>query len=1308
MTMHALRKGCLVLLAWCLGTLAVLLLVLRLLASQADALTPHIEAFLQTHLDAPVSIETLSVAVEREGLSLEVQGVRAELPDAPLFSLDTLRLRLDVWRSLRALAPVFSQARMDGFRLHLYRGEGLAWQWPEPAKLPLYFAPEPTVDLDTIDAWTRLILRQRLWVTDTRVMMHDGDNNATLNAPELMLSGSEKRIRLAGSVAIASPLLASDEPSIEERASDEPTRQESSLGLPAASFKADVRPGSAGLKNFSAALQLDMQLEHLTALAELIRPDYVPQLALAGGRSRLWARWQSGRLEDARLQLDIPEIVLSQAEKQVVLNKLHARGQWRREGDGGEAWLSGDVEGAKRVDPDRHKAPTLPKRWHLTHQAGDWQLRTSGFELDSLAAWGDYVVLPESLTRPLQALAPRGQVTGLQIGQQNGEWCVDAALHDLAVSPWDEAPGGGPVDAWVEARDLRGRVAFSGGADSTLNFPEIFNQPMRLERADGEVQWVYDGSALSISGKRLRAQWNGARVQGEFGLTAGGPQEQLGLDLAFQNVDAVNHPLVNWLPMKAFDNDLREWLANGVSGHVEDGTLKIATPIAPTLDLEDINTTLELDVTQGSLPIAPGWPQLSDIQGHLRLDQNALEANVAQVQSHGVRASDGQVDLDVRSGQLRISGALDADADALRAFFLAAPALGAADMLEDIQAEGAVQGDVELALALDDIEALTLDISASPQLEQLTYTPLGVDLNKVRGDIVWQQRGEQGALLGTANAELLGGDISADFTPDQVALNGNADIVEWLGVAGMAPDAAAQLAAGRTRWQGTLDLGESPSLRLESDLEGVRIKLPAPFAKTANARWPWTLEATFADGRIESRLSDVAYFRGRLVGERLAGNLNLGTQAARPPAWPSRRGWQVNAGAREIAPLDWRSVAGLLPADTGASERGRAAGEQGAAPLGLSLDTPCVKYRGKCLGSVAATGQRRANGEVDLALDGSVLSGNLRYRPGTAQPLDVTVGRLVVDKLLALPEARRSASQSAGPGPENWLQAVKTRVPAPAAMPEWLTDLPAGRLRVADIVVGEKRFGPLTAYWQAGRHQFTLAPVGLTLGELSARGELSWSGSSVTSQTRADLTLAGGDVGTALARLDQPIAMRSESTQVAATLEWPGAPWQFALSRAGGNISTDIRDGRFVTLDSPSARLVGLLNFDNILRRLRLDFSDVTGKGTAFNRVHGEADVAGGLLRLRGPLTIDAPATTMRLTGSVDLLERELDQRLGVTLPISQSLPLAALAAGAPVVGGALFVAHTLFGDALERATTIHYRLEGPWASPDITLEGSQ
>ncbi|OBX37282.1 hypothetical protein A8U91_01640 [Halomonas elongata] len=184
--------------------------------------------------------------------------------------------------------------------------------------------------------------------------------------------------------------------------------------------------------------------------------------------------------------------------------------------------------------------------------------------------------------------------------------------------------------------------------------------------------------------------------------------------------------------------------------------------------------------------------------------------------------------------------------------------------------------------------------------------------------------------------------------------------------------------------------------------------------------------------------------------------------------------------------------------------------------------------------------------------------------------------------------------------------------------------------------------------------------------------------------------------------------MTSAETQVSSQLAWPGAPWQFALSRSRGNLGIELRDGRFVNLDSPSARLVGLLNVDNLLRRLRLDFSDVTGRGTAFDRVRGNATLYGGVLETRGPVTIDGAATHFTLEGSVDLVRRELDQRLGVTVPVSNNLPLAAVIAGAPVVGGALFVADKIFGDVIDRVTRIHYRVRGPWTSPHISLESAE
>ena len=155
-------------------------------------------------------------------------------------------------------------------------------------------------------------------------------------------------------------------------------------------------------------------------------------------------------------------------------------------------------------------------------------------------------------------------------------------------------------------------------------------------------------------------------------------------------------------------------------------------------------------------------------------------------------------------------------------------------------------------------------------------------------------------------------------------------------------------------------------------------------------------------------------------------------------------------------------------------------------------------------------------------------------------------------------------------------------------------------------------------------------------------------------------------------------------------------------------MEAELRSGRFVNVASTPARLVGLLNVDNLVRRLRLDFSDVTGQGTAFDRVTGAATLYGGILETRGPVEVEGPATRFTLEGRVDLARRELDQRLGVTVPISRNLPLAAVIAGAPVVGGALFIADRLFGDAIDRVTRIHYRVRGPWTAPQISVESAE
>ena len=61
-----------------------------------------------------------------------------------------------------------------------------------------------------------------------------------------------------------------------------------------------------------------------------------------------------------------------------------------------------------------------------------------------------------------------------------------------------------------------------------------------------------------------------------------------------------------------------------------------------------------------------------------------------------------------------------------------------------------------------------------------------------------------------------------------------------------------------------------------------------------------------------------------------------------------------------------------------------------------------------------------------------------------------------------------------------------------------------------------------------------------------------------------------------------------------------------------------------------------------LLRRLRLDFSDVVAKGVSYNSIKGQYQLDNGYLTTLEPTRIVSSATRMALAGQVDLIEETL------------------------------------------------------------------
>jgi len=149
-----------------------------------------------------------------------------------------------------------------------------------------------------------------------------------------------------------------------------------------------------------------------------------------------------------------------------------------------------------------------------------------------------------------------------------------------------------------------------------------------------------------------------------------------------------------------------------------------------------------------------------------------------------------------------------------------------------------------------------------------------------------------------------------------------------------------------------------------------------------------------------------------------------------------------------------------------------------------------------------------------------------------------------------------------------------------------------------------------------------------------------------------------------------------------------------------------LRTGQFVEVEgsAQALRVFGLLNFNSIGRRLRLDFSDLFDKGLAYDRVKGLLVASSGVYVTREPITVTGPSSNFELDGTLDMVSDRVDADLQVSLPVTNNLPLAALIVGAPAVGGALFLVDRLIGDRVSRFASVHYRVEGPWKEPRITF----
>jgi uncharacterized protein (TIGR02099 family) len=1213
-------------------------------------------------LGVPVRIGRLEGRWQGFAPLLVAHDVRLGDEEGEGLSLERVQLVPDVGASLMARQPRIAHLQFDGVQLNVQQTVDGNWQLQG---LPRREGPAPDVE----QLLKQLQVVHRISLLDSRVVVQ------SLEREPLLLSYVNLSLRYgSNSQRLDGRLLLPD-------------------GQPVAlNLRTRMQPET--WREAESQLYLSLpQSDWATWLPKSLFGDWQVQHLQAGGE--LWLEGRGLALRKGAVRLHAPQLVGGQPRQAAVTLKNVAFNAFF---DQGRQGVRAQIDSLALTHGERRIGELHLNLRQTEVGEADERWALSADRLD-LAAWAPLVEalvpMPGHAREVLVALAPVGAVSNLLLDyypQREGAERLQFAanLNKVGIQAYQGAPAAENVSGSASGNMFKGELRLNA-EDFALHFDQLFPKPWRYRHAQARLSWDWSETGLTLRSPYIR-------IDGEEGQIAGDmlirllrdPEAEDYMDLRVGLSDGDAAYTEKYLPSLSpgMSAELDHWLKTAIrAGQVEEGYFQYQGSLNKGAPLGARSLSLFFKVRDAELAFQPGWPSLREGAGEVLIEDDAVHVRLQSGRLLDSQVNDVTANIpllhDGKPPRLLLEGEVQSSlGDAIR--LLQEAPLGTSDIFAGWQGEGPLAGKLQLDIPLQKGGKPGVVVDFATEDASLRLPNPDLQLSKVQGAFRFDSA--KGLSAPQVRAEVFGrqvsGKISAEGARGQERtvfdLRGQVQVdtlSQWLGgpqklpVSGLLP----------YRLNLTLD-GDDSKLRVDSNLRGVAIDLPAPFGKLAAQERAASWRMTFA-GRERRYWADygglaslnLAAPAGALADGR--GELVLGGGAA---GLPPGKGLRVRGRLEELDLEAWKQLGSNHPIQVDADSQ--------RLLRSARLDIERFRGFGQEVDQVAVSLEREGQGWA-VQIDSELTAGRVLLPDAEGMPIRVD------------------------------LQHVRLPAPDPDAekvadAPDPLADFDPSRMPSLDISIqrverGDKVLGAWSLKVRPEARGVRFDELDLDLQGLKIGGSAGWRGTPGNTRSWYKGRLQGKDLGAVLQAWDFAPSVTSESFRVDVDGNWPGSPAWFSFKRLSGNLDPSLRKGQFVEVQgsAQALRVFGLLNFNSIGRRLRLDFSDLLGKGLSYDRVKGNLQATNGLFVTREPITMTGPSSNLELNGNLDMRDERVDAKLLVTLPVTNNLPLAALIVGAPAIGGALFVADKLLGDKVARFASVQYDVKGPLQDPEITFD---
>ncbi|MCU1755338.1 YhdP family protein [Pseudomonas helleri] len=1024
--------------------------------------------------------------------------------------------------------------------------------------------------------------------------------------------------------------------------------------------------------------------------ASLIKPWKVSELK-AGGE--FWFNWGHGTVQSAVARLNAPKLSGAYADRKAETLDNLALHAWVERGKQGFtvsldslAMNIADKRWETRLQLQQFAATEgEQERWHL--QADHLDLTPITPLMDSLAP------VPEAVARVIDQLSVTGTLRNVLADYRpnatdDQKISFAANLQQVGFNATHGAPAARNVSGLISGDLGKGELRLDS-KDFVLHLDPIFDKPWQYLQANALLKWTLDKNSFTLIAPYIKVLGEEGKIAADFLIRIHMDHSQEDyMDLRVGLTDGDGRFTPKYLPA-VLSPALSEWLSTAIlKGSVEEGFFQYQGSLDHDAVDAARNISLFFKVHGAELAFQPGWPHVRDVSGDVFIEDSGVRIMASKGLLLDTKVRNVAVNIPhVHAGKvthLFLDGDFDGGlGDGLK--ILQEAPIGTESTFAGWQGEGSLKGRVDLDIPLEHGEEPKVVVDFNTDKARLKISDPELELTQLKGDFRFDSaKGLSGkAISGRAFDQPIKAQIFAEGKSGKLSTRvvasgqvGVKKLTDWLKfnqpipVSGMLP----------YQLQLTLDDADS-QLRVSSSLKGATIDLPAPFGLAANesrdAVFRMTLQG--AERRYWFDYGDLANLtfaapNGKFEDGR--GELFLGYG---DPVLPVTKGLRIRGVLSELDIAPWQALA--------------------------------ERYAGKDPGGSAKQLLSSADFKVNKLIAFGTQLDQVRLQMKRSGPAwDLNINSKQATGAVTLPDAKNAPIKVT-------MQTIRLPAPDPKAVsdpnaPDPLASVDPRKIPALDIIIRQLYQGAdLLGAWSLNIRPTTrginLNNLSLGLKGLLLEGSGGWEGVAGASNSWYRGRIGGGNLANVLQGWGFAPSVTSEDFKVDIDGRWPGSPAWIGLNRFSGTLDATLNKGRFVEVDGSTqvVRIFGLLNFNAIGRRLRLDFSDLFSKGLSYDRVKGFLTANNGVYRTTSPILMTGPSTNLELSGTLNMVSDQVNAKLLVTLPVTNNLPLAALLVGGPAAGGAMFLLNKLIGDQVSRFASVQYSIQGPWNDPKITFD---